>query len=149
MLLLEHPLKLCQSPFPCMLQEMYVKSVVAGQQYQLGSIMEAWTCCETHLHVVDASGNVLFNVVGPCIKCDNCCCAVDFQIKRGVAGETVGKLQKLRGSALKEIFSEADNFQLQFPTGCDTTHKALLLSAVLMIDFMFFENVDKHDRNTF
>ena len=57
----------------------------------------------------------------------------------------VGTLKKMAGDALTETFTDADTFGIQFPSGpqfpqgCPTDHKALLLGCVFLIDMMFFE----------
>ena len=62
-----------------------------------------------------------------------------------VAGPVVGTLKKMAGDALTETFTDADTFGIQFPSGpqfpqgCPTDHKALLLGCVFLIDMMFFE----------
>ena len=54
-------------------------------------------------------------------------------------------MKKMAGDALTETFTDADTFGIQFPSGpqfphgCPTQHKALLLGCVFLIDMMFFE----------
>lgn len=48
-------------------------------------------------------------------------------------------LTKEKGEFMMQAFTDADSFSLQFPDGCSTEAKALLLGAVFLIDFMFFE----------
>jgi hypothetical protein len=60
-------------------------------------------------------------------------------------GAVCGTLKKMAGDALTEAFTDADTFGIQFPSGpqfpngCPTEHKALLLGCVFLIDMMFFE----------
>jgi len=40
---------------------------------------------------------------------------------------------------LKAAFSDADNFSLVFPKKANKEIRAVLMAAVIMMDFMFFE----------
>ena len=44
------------------------------------------------------------------------------------------------GGWLQEAMSDADNFGCAFPEGASPADKAVLLAAVFLIDFMFFES---------
>ena len=56
-----------------------------------------------------------------------------FELKAGgPEGPVVGILKKQAGDALTEAFTDADTFGLQYPQGCPTEHKALLLSVCLL-----------------
>jgi hypothetical protein len=52
---------------------------------------------------------------------------------------------------MTEAFTDADTFGIQFPSGpqfpmgCPTDHKALLLGCVFLIDMMFFEKDAQDD----
>lgn len=50
----------------------------------------------------------------------------------------IGKITKKWGGIAKEVFTDADRFQIQFPP-CDFKQKATILSAALSIDLDFFE----------
>ena len=140
---LERPFRCCQSPCCCLLQELTVHKV--ANQFDpngmvLGKVEEIWSACGPRMNVLDSAGNVLYMVEGPCIRCDNCFCDVTFELKAGGPdGPVVGILKKQAGDALTETFTDADTFGLQYPQGCPTEHKALLLSVVFLIDMMFFE----------
>ena len=42
---------------------------------------------------------------------------------------------------------DADNFHLEFPENCDPQDRALLMAAVLFLDFRFFEEKREPQRN--
>ena len=54
-------------------------------------------------------------------------------------GKRYGAVRKSWSGALKEIFTDADMFGLQFPDGASQDEKSLLLAAVFLIDFVHFE----------
>jgi len=48
----------------------------------------------------------------------------------------------------KEAFTDADNFGITFPLDLDVKVKAVLVGAVFLIDFMFFEQAQDNQQNT-
>ena len=48
-------------------------------------------------------------------------------------GTEVGKVTKEFGGAIREMFTDADNFALLFPMDLDVRMKATLLGAVFMV----------------
>jgi hypothetical protein len=54
-------------------------------------------------------------------------------------GMEQGKIVKKWSGAMKELFTNADNFGIKFPPDCDLNTKAILLGAVFLIDFVHFE----------
>ena len=58
----------------------------------------------------------------------------------GVQGQTA-TISKKWGGALREVFSDADTFRIEFGTASWTEEqRAVLLAAAISIDFDFFEN---------
>jgi hypothetical protein len=133
------PLK-CQSPCCCNLQELTVSKMANardGEERVLGTIYESCSVGGAEFRVEDANGNLVYGISGPCCPCDGPCCEIAFPIMQGE--QEVGVLTKEKGSFMSQMFTDADSFNLQFPQGCTTEAKALLLGAVFLIDFMFFE----------
>jgi len=54
----------------------------------------------------------------------------------------VGKISKQWTGVMKEAFTDADNFGVNFPVDLDVKIKATLMAAVFLIDFMYFEKDD-------
>ena len=83
---LERPFRCCQSPCCCMLQELTVFKVpnsIEPMEMNLGKVQEVWSACGPRINILDGNGMVLYMIEGPCIRCDNCCCDVTFEIKVG------------------------------------------------------------------
>jgi hypothetical protein len=57
-------------------------------------------------------------------------------------GTEVGKVTKQWSGVAREAFTDADNFGINFPMDLDVRIKTVLLAAVFLIDFMFFEQTD-------
>ncbi|MFQ3325092.1 MAG: hypothetical protein ACI90U_002924 [Pseudomonadales bacterium] len=60
-------------------------------------------------------------------------------------GEEVGKITKKWSGLLKESFTEADNFGVEFPITWDVRLKALFLGMVFSIVFLHFEDKNNDD----
>jgi len=54
--------------------------------------------------------------------------------------EVVGKISKNWSGLFQELFTDADNFGIEFPNGIDEYCKATLIGAVFLIvsEFLFF-----------
>ncbi|CAG2162276.1 unnamed protein product [Oppiella nova] len=59
----------------------------------------------------------------------------------------VGKISKKWSGLLREHFTDADVFGVNFPGDQDVRAKALLMAATFLIDFMFFEKKGNRERD--
>ncbi|ETE59375.1 Phospholipid scramblase 3, partial [Ophiophagus hannah] len=62
-----------------------------------------------------------------------------LRVKTRDESRGVGRISKQWSGLLKEVFTDTDNFGIQFPIDLDVKVKAILLGACFLIDFMFFE----------
>ena len=75
-----------------------------------------------------------------------CCSDMEFKVMSLDGEQQVGKVTKQWSGFLKEAFTDADNFGINFPMDLDVKAKATMLGAVFLIDFMFFEKAgNNHD----
>jgi hypothetical protein len=119
----------------------------------LGSIVQPFMWCNLQVNVFDAFDQLRFKIEGSCnqlglwCKCPcEPCEKIDF-IVHDALGNKTGFLQKKSPGCAKAMISDADNFALQFPKDATKEDKALLLAAVIMLDFMYFEENPKNNRN--
>lgn len=98
----------------------------------LGSLKREFSFLRRIYTVRDAQGGEAYRLFGPLLH------PWTFNIERG--GAASGKITKKWSGLLKEVFADADNFGIEFPTGASLREKALLLGAVFLIDFVHFEN---------
>ncbi|KAA8579129.1 hypothetical protein FQN60_007249 [Etheostoma spectabile] len=126
---------------PCCLQEMEVQ---APPGTTIGYVKQDWHPCLPKFSIQGANKETLMKLEGPCFAC-NCC--GDLKSKDG---ETpIGRISKQWSGLLKEVFTDTDNFGIQFPLDLDVKMKAVLMGACFLIDFMFFEKVgDANQRST-
>ncbi|ABA90256.1 scramblase, putative [Syntrophotalea carbinolica DSM 2380] len=97
----------------------------------LGTIRRQFALLRRIYTVTDAQGRDLCQLFGPILR------PWTFQVLQG--GIEQGKICKKWSGLLKEGFTDADNFGVTFPPGWSNEHKALLLGAVFLIDFVHFE----------
>jgi len=124
----------CLCPVPCSEQRMSVLS----EGRELGSVSLQRTFFTPTIKVADQAGNTVYTLVSQTCQC-SCGDDIDYRILDPNRGEEIGTITKQYNGCCKEIFTDADNFGINFPVGADTNQKALLLGATLMIDFLFFE----------
>lgn len=125
--------------------EMTVAWVEDGKNEYIGKIKDIWQCCNICNEVYDKDNNLRYKIEanccqigmhckGPCESCEH----VDFEIK-SPSGEIVSTLVKKSPGCVAAMVSDADNFSLSFPSNATKEDKALLMSAVLLLDFRYFE----------
>ena len=56
------------------------------------------------------------------------------------SGQEVGKISKEWGGLLKEVFTDADRFGVEFPDYVSEEEKAVVFATAISIDFDFFED---------
>lgn len=108
----------------------------------LGSVRQQFAWCVPRLNVLDASGNVIFNIKGPCWHC-KCCAEVPFKIYAKGESTECGVIAKRWTGTAKEFCTDVDNFRIAFPANLDVRLRAVLLAACFSIDLLFFENSDQ------
>ncbi|CAK6952841.1 phospholipid scramblase 2-like [Scomber scombrus] len=128
---------------PCCLQEMEVQ---APPGTTVGYVKQDWHPCLPKFSIQGANKETLMKLEGPCFAC-NCCGDVNFELK-SKADQTIGRISKQWSGLLKEVFTDTDNFGIQFPMDLDVKMKAVLMGACFLIDFMFFEKVGEANQRS-
>jgi len=107
----------------------------------LGRAYIPWYCATPFIRVEDEKGVKLFEIEKegccPCVIFE--CCRQPFHIK-DADDNKVGKVDKQYNGALKEMFTDADTFMLEFPKNATPEQRALLIGAVFLLDINFFES---------
>lgn len=129
----------CTCYCPCQLQEMEVTA--AGQT--VGTIQQKWDACNPIYKICDANGEQVLEIKGP-VCAISCCADINFEVMT-MDGTVVGKVTKQWSGVAREAFTDADNFGVNFPIDLDVRIKTVLLAAVFLIDFMFFEENTKNN----
>ncbi len=115
-------------PFRWFLHEVHVSG--AGGR-PLGSVKQRFAWLRRRFSVRDASGLEFCELYGPILH------PWTFEIREGE--RALGRIVKRWSGTGKELFTDADNFGVEFPRGWEVSRKAILLAAVFLIDFLYFE----------
>ena len=112
----------------------------------LGKIEDEYDFCNFNFNIFDKNGKKVFRVYAGCcqcgIQCMGCPCGpcetVEFEIYDS-GQKLITRLIKKNKDCLKSVYSDADNFGVDFTPDMDWEHRSLLLSTILFIDYMMFE----------
>ncbi|KAH0624054.1 hypothetical protein JD844_007374 [Phrynosoma platyrhinos] len=92
------------------------------------------------MKIMDNMGQEVIELMRP-LRCSSCCFPCCLQeVMSTDEKNTVGRISKQWTGFVKETFTDADNFGIQFPLDLDVKMKAVMLGACFLIDFMFFEH---------
>ncbi|MBN1816134.1 MAG: hypothetical protein JW828_02165 [Sedimentisphaerales bacterium] len=131
--LAQQPVLRIHRPFRFYFHQVQVRDA-AGQI--LGTIKRRFSVLRRRYDVLDDQGRMIYELFGPLLH------PWTFEIRRGE--EQYGKITKRWSGVGKEMFTDADNFGVEWPCDWPAGIKALFLGAVFLIDFMYFENVNKN-----
>ncbi|XP_057710842.1 phospholipid scramblase 2 [Corythoichthys intestinalis] len=129
---------------PCCLQELEVQ---APPGTTVGFVKQDWHPFLPRFSIQGPNKETLMKLEGPCFAC-NCCGDVTFELTGKDGGQPIGRICKQWSGLLKEVFTDTDNFGIQFPLDMDVKMKAVLLGACFLIDFMFFEKVGEANQRS-
>nr|XP_020013390.1 phospholipid scramblase 1 [Castor canadensis] len=135
---MERPLRCSDCCCPCCLQEIEIQ---APPGIPIGYVIQTWHPCLPKFTVQNEKREDVLKIAGPCVEC-RCCEDIDFEIKSLDEEVVVGRISKHWSGFVRETFTDADNFGIQFPLDLDVKMKAVMLGACFLIDFRFFESCD-------
>ncbi|XP_065887721.1 phospholipid scramblase 1-like [Dysidea avara] len=138
---LERPLRCSGWCCFCCLQELEVQAP-PGQV--VGYVKQDCTFVYPNFTIENESHEPILTIKGPLCTC-RCCSDVEFQVMSGDGSQQVGKISKQWSGLVKEWFTDADNFGIQFPMDLDVKMKAVMIGACMLIDFMFFEQQNNNN----
>jgi len=100
---------------------------------RLGTVQRKFSVLSRRFEVRDAGGRLLATIVSPLFRI--------WTFKVMVDGAQVGKISKKWGGGLREIFTDADTFGVEFSeVDLSPAARKLLLFATFLIDFTCFED---------
>lgn len=107
--------------------------VVDADGVKLGAIQRKWTWFRRKYIVEGPEGQEVATLFGPFFR------PWTFKVLPPGGGPEMGLIQKKWSGLLKEAFTQADNFWVQFEAIDDPQLRALLFSATVLIDVVHFE----------
>ena len=108
----------------------------------LGSVTHGWCACwNSEFNVFDQNRSHIFNIDGPCCGCalTTCCMSEKYDVYPVHSKNPVAQIRKEFSGFLQEIATDADIFGVEFPIDLDAKMKAVLIGAVFLIDFTYYE----------
>jgi uncharacterized protein YxjI len=106
-------------------------SVMEANDKLLGTVRKRFTFLHTRYDVFDTNGRAIFEIARGFVK------AWTFTIRRD--GRDVAVIAKRWSGLGREMFTDSDRFQLQFPEITDPAERKILLGALFLFDFTHFE----------
>lgn len=145
----------------CFLPELHISD---GAGNKIGTVKNMFACCDHRFVIYDHEDMPVLSIYGSCCQCGMFCtcpcgpCSeqnrisdltrrIIFDIQNTETGST-GSIKKIWSGLGHEALTDADSFTLQYPPDATVYHKMLLLGAVFLIDFMYFEE-NQNDNNSY
>lgn len=97
----------------------------------IGAIQRGFSLINKFFRVLDKDGNILCEIKGPIWR------PWTFNIMQN--NKIYGKIRKSWRGWAGEVLTDSDTFGIQFPDGATREEKKVLLAAVFLIDFIYFE----------
>ena len=153
-----HPYITFQRDFKCTclcFERPNMKGTFNETNVYFGKVQEPCSCCSPIFNVYDKDNIIKYTIVIDCCQCGYACrtspCGklseCTFLILEGnrTEGEAIGRItRKVRG--FENLIADADTFVLDFPMRASPEEKLMLIGAVLMIDYRYYES-DASDDN--
>ena len=108
--------------------------IVGPDGLVLGKIQQRWAWFNRKFTISDRHGVEVAEIFGPIFH------PWTFELR--VGGQTVGKITKEWSGLLKEAFTDADTFGVEYGPGMNTDLRLVTLGATFLIDFLYFEDRD-------
>ena len=131
----------------CNRPEMKVYYLEGGQEKYLGKVVDSWDCMNYSYKVYNEQEQARFHIEASCCQlgfwckcpCESCE-KIQFDLWSGDKQKPETPIMKKgTGSCIKNAYTLADNFFATWPNPCDWEDRLLIIAALLMIDFMQFE----------
>jgi len=117
----------------CFLQIMTIRDR-DGQD--MGRVKQSYHVFLPRFVVLDNEDNEVCRIQGPFCRIP-CLGDINFELFQGE--NKIGVISKQWSGLAQEMFTDADNFGVTWPMAMPPLHKALILAAVFLIDFVYFE----------
>jgi len=135
---LERPLKCDNCCWPCCPQ---LLEIMDHNGTMMGTVEQEWAFFNNKFSIKNEAGEVVLRILGQICPCSCCGSDVVFKIltPESEGDQQVGLITKKWAGCGKEMFTEAENFDVEFPNSADVKVKSLVLGATILINFMYFE----------
>ena len=145
------PLLVIERPFKLFLQEVSVRNgptPAFGQPASapLGGVRQSCVCgLRREFMLSDAGGNPRLKII--CwFKLSNLLFPRHTFEVHDLHGNAIGAIKKKWAGLVQELATDADNFGVELPEALPPQAKALVLAAVFLVDFLYFEDNDANSQ---
>ncbi|XP_050041644.1 phospholipid scramblase 3-like [Dermacentor andersoni] len=107
----------------------------------MGHLRMECTILNPNFSVLDSEKNVVLMIKGPLCTSSICAQDVVFDILTMDGVTKIGAMTKVWSGLTSEYCTDAGQFAVTFPLDLDVKIKAVLLGAVFLIDFIYFESI--------
>lgn len=122
--------------------KVFTGKATAEPEKALGYVKEDYSFLRPYFSVYNHNDDRVFEIIG-----EICYCTTHhFKIFDRRDGKTkedkeepIGEITKVWSGFGKELFTDATNFVVTFPTSATVHERALLFGALFLIDFLYFE----------
>uniref|UniRef100_A0A673NEH5 Phospholipid scramblase n=1 Tax=Sinocyclocheilus rhinocerous TaxID=307959 RepID=A0A673NEH5_9TELE len=122
------PLKCMSCFFPCCLQELEIQAPPGNT---VGYVLQQWHPFLPKFTIENEHREPVLKLQGPFCGW-SCLPDVDFEILT-MDEVSIGKISKQWTGLLREVFTDSDNFGIQFPMDLDVRMKAVMIGACFLI----------------
>jgi hypothetical protein len=133
----------CMCEFCFQVVRVFSGKDTANPGKRLGYVRENYSFCVPEFSIFNENDTEVFKIVGDC--CGACNYSLHIYAGKSETKDSIGVIQKRWAGIAKELFTDADNFFITFPGNATAEERALLLGALFLIDFLFFENNQRND----
>eukprot|EP00727_Mastigamoeba_balamuthi_P004966 m51a1_g14468 hypothetical protein (265) ;mRNA; f:672613-673690 len=110
----------------------------AQPNVRVGCVREEFSFCVPVITVRDENEAEIYRIIGHLCGCFNY--SLEIFPAGGKSGDQpLGRITKTWAGAYKELFTDADNFYVEFPTAATGKQRMLLMGALFLIDYLYFE----------
>lgn len=122
-------LMLIDRPFTFFLHRFEIKD---GRNIKIGTVERKFSLLNKNYEIKDSTGRIILTISSPIWS--------PWTFKLFKNEMQIGDIKKKWSGFFKESLTDADNFAVTFPKSYDGNEYKLILAAVLLIDFVHFEN---------
>ncbi|XP_065180304.1 phospholipid scramblase 1-like [Sycon ciliatum] len=141
-MIIKRPLRCTSSCYCCASWRQFM-SVESPPGNTIGYIQAELSFVNPSFLILGPNMEPQLRIQAPCFGHGCCTCEPKYKVQT-LDEQEIGLIQKKWSGFAKEAFTEADNFSINFPMDLDVKVKAVLMGALFMIDFLYFEK-SSHD----
>lgn len=125
-----------------------------GKEKYMGKIVNPCSCCEIILELYNENNQKEFEIKGDLCQCGvmcrhypcDACQKATFKVC-DKDGNLLTNLLKKSAGCIKASISDADEFAVLFPQNISVYQKGLLMSAAMLLDYLYYEESPANNNN--